>query len=221
MSYVSSIDNKTFSSKEEAIKYFEENYLFEQKNESMTTVIIEAVKKVIPENYGVEVKLDGENYYAITVKNDICTIDGYLMFKDESDQSSYWGSEHSSIESISNHFQYTTQTVEEILRQVREKYDFKEFNFDRYHDDHGNGSYFDFNYVTPEGGNYRVTYYNQELDDFLEQFRQHFVEFVEGDWHRAEEHGYFIDYEIGNIPINGLLRRASALNKKVRLEIVD
>lgn len=221
MSYVSSIDNKTFSSKEEAIKYFEENYLFEEKNENIMTDIIEAVKSVISEGHGIEVKLDNENYYVITVKNDLYTINGHLMFKDDSEQSGYWGSEYNSIEDISNYFKYTTKTVEEILKRVHEDYDFKEFKFERYHDDYGNGNYFDFSYITQEEENFQVTYDGYDLDSFIEQFKQHFVDFVEGSTCRINEDGYFIDYEIDNVPINGLLRRANALNKKVRLEIVD
>lgn len=221
MKVINKIDNMAFPNREEAIKFFEENYLIEQRDENMITQIIDAIKKVISDDSRVEVKIENENHYMITVKNKDYSIDSCLVIEDDNNQHSYWGSEYRSLESVVNFFKFATEAVEEIIEKVKQKYDFKEFKFDRYHDDFGNGNYFDFSYVTNEEESFQVTYEGGELAAFIEQFKQHFVSSLEGNYEKILDQGYFIDYSIDNVPIAGLLRRAESLNKKIRLEIVD
>ena len=217
MSYTISIDNKTFVSKEEAFKHFEENYLFEQKDKFIDKIVSE-IQSVITSDLQTEVKIDNEQTFSIVVKNNECSIDAVLNCKEGVH---CYGGVYSTLESVVEFFRWSTYTVSMILNTVKNTYDFKEFKFDRYHNDYGNGHYFNFSYVTHEDTQHYITYEPGDINDFVGKLKQHFVSSLEGEAESLEDEGYFIDYSIGGIPISGLLERAKTLNKKVRLEILE
>lgn len=217
MSYTTSIDNKTFSSKEEAIKYFEENYLFEQKD-MLIDKIVNEIKKVVSSDLKIETEANDKDELTIIVKNEDFIIDAVLNTKEDV---YCYGGVYNTLESVVEFFRWSTDTVSQIISIIKNTYDFKEFIFDRYHNDYGNGHYFDFSYVTNENVRHQATYEPGDIHKFIDGFKQHFVSVLEGDSEVIEEMDYFIDYEIDGTPIGGLLERAKKSNKKVRLEILE
>lgn len=223
MSYIITVNNQVFTNKEEALKYFENNFLVENSDVSEPDKFASLISNVLPSDIKVNVTyVDGGGWgkYRIEVGNEDFMIDTYL----DPEEKNTYGGLYSSIDAVTNFYGWSIPTTLKILNEVNKRYEFKSFKLDRYHDDYGNGHYFDFCYETNEGNGYRVTYegYSDEcIEEFLNKFEQHFINSLCGDFEEIREDGYFEDYMINGTPIRGLLERASRLGKKVKIEIVD
>lgn len=219
MNYIVSIDNSVFTNKDEALKYLENKFIIEQTEANEPDKIISIISSNLPT--GIKVNLIYENSgwgkYKIEVGNDDFTIDAYL----DPNKKESCGGLYTSIDDVVQFYSWSIPTVLDILSKVKERYDFKTFKLDRYHDDYGNGNYFDFSYETNEGNGYQTTYEGGDVETFIDKMEQHFVNVLCGDFEEFRDGGYFEDYTINDIPIKGLLERARKLGKQVKLEIIE
>jgi hypothetical protein len=122
MSYIVKIDNDVFATKEEALKFIEENYLVEQKDESTTGSIVERIKDAVPYNVSVKLHVQSENSYKIEVSDIDFNIDAYL--NTGANNNEWWGGEFRTVEQVVNFYSWSVPIVVEILGAVRQVYDF-------------------------------------------------------------------------------------------------
>ncbi|ALS22153.1 hypothetical protein [Paenibacillus naphthalenovorans] len=168
MVYIVTVDNKGFTSREDALKYLEENFLIEQSDMNEPDEIVAKIKNILPDGITVNLSYNtnGWGKYKIEVGNDDFIIDTYL----ETENKNPYGGLYTSIGEVIGFYSWSIPCVLEILNKVTERYKFKQFKLDRYHDDYGNGHYFEFHYETVEGNSYQITYEGGNIDEFIAQF---------------------------------------------------
>lgn len=224
--YVCEIDGSIFSTEEELIKHLKKKYVKEFKNKSTD---VSEIYDVLKENFP-DWKINIENgagwyaTYIIRLNKDKTQIEQYYgNDKDDNDKSYTYKGNPENFKDLVSNIKWKIETAEQMVRDINSIGDFediycKEFNHGYTSDEH----HFTFLFKLKGWEDYSEERYypwgeNNDKEAFINNFKQYFVDKLEGEMHPYFYDGYFTGYVIDGVNINGLVRRA----KKVRLEIIE
>ncbi|GAA4879310.1 hypothetical protein GCM10023310_69320 [Paenibacillus vulneris] len=218
--FVSKLDKAVFANEQEAFEHFKNTYLVEHKEDvtvSEEIHIYNALADAFPDAI-VSVTYINNSWGKYNIKLDFGDVnfDEYLYQNDKESYSVAHENISDFIELFRNHY----RDAKYILNEVKSKYDFKDFQFSRYHSDYGNGHYLDFYYKTHDDySEYKTYESHKDINVFINEFKEHFITELEGECEVRYDEGYFDDYYVNGLAIGGILRRAKD-GRKVKIKLL-
>lgn len=221
--FVSKIDNKKFSTKEELISYLSDNFILEDTADGEIATIHKKLQEAFP-FADISVKTNESKY-----DNDYGKYLASMIWKDFDADFSFYIGEHNkydyyyrsydTVEQAINVYQTYLDRKDEILKNLKEVYSPEDISILQMYegDMHDNNSILF--QITLNKKEYIERYEFGSVEEFVLSFRGYFDKVIEGDVIRGYNHADGYEYEptIGGVPLKNIIERA----KKLRIEILE
>jgi hypothetical protein len=210
------VDNTVFNSDQELLEYVKRNYVSElEEKDIKLDELLNKLQTAFP-NFKVNIE-NGKGWYCdyrVFISNDLMRFEERLGNNNNPNKS--FDPNPETIEEIIKILNYHKETVEYIINEVNRIAD---FNIKCTNHSNGyspnEGSY---EFTFKVDGEERYAYYhpcNKTKDEFIKEFYQYVLTKLEGKLETIYDDGYFVEYKIDGIPIEGFV------GKKVRIEVIE
>jgi hypothetical protein len=218
--YVCEMCDSVFYNEDLLINHIKERHIKVYEDKSIDVgELYEALKKEFPDDI-ISID-DGEGWYTeyrIHIKHNGMDIEQHL-----GNDKNRLKNNPEFIEGAISEIKSKINTAEDIVKRLKEIGQFdtlncRDFDQGQYSDE----DKFTFIFKLPGEEKERIhTYYpwgkDSDVEKFIDGFKQYFVDKLEGIWLANYNEGYFEEFTIDGVSIDGLISRA----KKVRLEIIE
>lgn len=220
--YISKLDNKSFSDKDDLIKHLLENYSMEDNKEGQSNEALKLLQEAFPfakidiqelnkeKRYGdFHINMQWREYNA-----DFSFYVGYYS------EDSWYENHFVTIDDAIRNYEYFIHKKDEIINEINNRYSPEYISVEQMYDgDYDSPSGILFNFKIGEdsyGDHYQ---FGQSVSEFVDSFTGYFQNVIEGDVNIEKDYSTSsnVEYYVANVPLSTMIKRA----KKMRIEILE